>query len=171
MAQLLHSYSVDLNWTGAGSAGTTTYTSYGRDHELTSGNKPSLPGTSDPGFRGDPARWSPEDLVVGALAQCHMLWFLHLASAAGIVVVGYEDQAVGTMRIEAAGQGQFREVVLRPRVTLAAGAHLPTGAAVTDGVLAGIHPQAHAHCFISRSVNVPVRHEPVPVRTAQSVSH
>ena len=86
-------------------------------------------------------------------------------------MVGYEDQAVGTMRIEAAGQGQFREDVLRPRVTVAAGAHLPTGAAITDGVLAGIHHQAHEHCFISRSVNFPVRHEPVPVRTAQSVSH
>ena len=38
------------------------------------------------------------------------------------------------MRIEAAGQGQFREVVLRPRVTVAAGAHLP--GAATSSVLA-----------------------------------
>ena len=75
------------------------------------------------------------------------------------------------MRIEAAGHGQFREVVLRPRVTVAAGAHLPDGRAVTDAVLADVHHQAHEHCFISRSVNFPVRHEPVPVRTAQSVSH
>jgi organic hydroperoxide reductase OsmC/OhrA len=83
-----------------------------------------------------------------------------------VVVVGYEDKAVGTMRIEAAGQGQFREVVLRPRVTVAPGAHLPAGGAVTDAVLGGIHHQAHEHCFISRSVNFPVRHEPVPVRMA-----
>ena len=33
-------------------------------------------------------------------------------------------------------------------------------------VLAGIHHQAHEHCFISRSVNFPVRHEPVPHRVA-----
>ena len=97
-----------------------------------------------------------------------MLWFLHLASAAGVTVLGYEDKAVGTMRIEAAGQGQFREVVLRPRVTVAPGAHLPDGGAVTDAVLGGIHHQAHEHCFISRSVNFPVRHEPVPVRVAES---
>jgi organic hydroperoxide reductase OsmC/OhrA len=70
------------------------------------------------------------------------------------------------MRIEGAGHGQFREVVLRPRVTVAPGAHLPDGAAVTDAVLGRIHHQAHEHCFIARSVNFPVRHEPVPVRMA-----
>ena len=167
----LHTYSVDVTWTGAGRTGTSSYTAYSRDHEVRIGTKPVLLGSSDPSFRGDPARYSPEELLVSALAQCHMLWFLHLASAAGVVVVGYEDQAVGTMRVEAAGHGQFRDVVLRPRVTIAAGAHLPTGGAITDGVLADVHHQAHEHCFIARSVNFPVRQEPVPVRTAPSVTH
>jgi len=166
----LHTYSVDVTWTGAGRTGTSSYTAYSRDHEVRIGSKPPLPGSSDPAFRGDPSRYSPEELLVSSLAQCHMLWFLHLAAAAGVVVVAYEDQAVGTMRVEAAGHGQFREVVLRPRVTVAAGAHLPTGAAVTDGVLADIHHQAHEHCFIARSVNFPIRHEPVPVRMAQPVA-
>ncbi|MEN0128444.1 MAG: OsmC family protein [Brevundimonas sp.] len=159
---LLHSYSVDLTWTGAGVNGTTTYTSYGRDHALTSGAKPPLPGTSDPGFRGDPDRWSPEDLMVGALSQCHMLWFLHLAASAGVVVVGYTDKASGTMRIEAAGHGQFTEVVLHPRVTVR-GHALPDGSPIDDEFLAGLHHAAHEHCFIARSVNFHVRHEPVPV--------
>jgi len=165
MAQLLHQYSVDLTWTGAGDAGTATYTSYGRDHTLTAGSKAPLPGTSDPHFRGDPARWSPEDLLVGALAQCHMLWFLHLAASAGVVVVGYTDAASGTMRIESAGHGQFTEVVLRPRVTVRSTA-LPDGAPVDDALLADVHRRAHEHCFIARSVNFTVRHEPVPVLTA-----
>ncbi len=165
MAQLLHSYSVDLEWTGAGDAGTSTYTSYGRDHVLTSGGKQPLPGTSDPGFRGDPDRWSPEDLLVGALSQCHMLWFLHLAASAGVVVVGYADAASGTMRIESAGHGQFTDVVLRPRVTVR-GRHLPDGSPLTDQALAGLHHRAHEHCFIARSVNFTVRHEPVPVAFA-----
>ena len=162
MAQLLHSFSVDLTWTGAREAGTSTYTSYGRDHELTSGDKLPLPGTSDPAFRGDPTRWSPEDLVVGALSQCHMLWFLHLAATTGVVVVGYEDAASGTMRVEAAGHGQFTEVVLRPRVTVRK-ASLGDGRTVDDALLADLHRRAHEHCFIARSVNFPVRHEPAPV--------
>lgn len=162
MAQLLHQYSVDLGWTGAGDAGTATYTSYGRDHDLTSGGKPPLPGTSDPHFRGDPDRWSPEDLLVGALAQCHMLWFLHLAAAADVVVVGYADTASGTMRIESAGHGQFTEVVLRPRVSVRH-ATRRDGTAVDDALLADLHRSAHEHCFIARSVNFTVRQEPAPV--------
>ena len=162
MAQLLHQFSVDLTWTGARDTGTATYTSYGRDHVLTAGDRPPLPGTSDPGFRGDPDRWSPEDLMVGALSQCHMLWFLHLAATTGVVVVGYEDAASGTMRIEAAGHGQFTEVVLRPRVTVR-NAVLADGRPVDDALLADVHHRAHEHCFIARSVNFPVRHEPTPV--------
>lgn len=160
---IVHGYSVDLHWTGARGTGTTSYTSYGRDHELTGEGKPPLMGTSDPAFRGDPTRWSPEDLVVGALSQCHMLWFLHLAASAGIVVVGYSDHAEGTMRVASAGHGNFSEVVLHPRVVLAPGATQPDGSPVTDDVLAGLHHRAHEHCFIARSVNFPVRNEPVPL--------
>lgn len=163
----LHTYSSDLTWTGAGSRGTATYTSYSRDHEVRIGTKPVLLGSSDPAFRGDPSRFNPEELLVAALSQCHMLWFLHLAAASGIVVVGYEDTAVGTMRVEAAGHGQFTEVVLRPRVTLAPDAHLADGKAVSDGALADVHHRAQEHCFIARSVNFPVRHEPARARYAQ----
>jgi organic hydroperoxide reductase OsmC/OhrA len=163
----LHTYSTDLTWTGAGATGTTSYTSYSRDHEVRIGTKPPLLGSSDPAFRGDRDRFSPEELLVASLSQCHLLWFLHLAAAAGIVVVGYEDRATGTMRVEAAGHGQFTEVVLHPRVTISTSAHLADGSAVTDGALADVHHKAHEHCFISRSVNFPVRIEPVPVRVAQ----
>jgi len=162
----LHTYSTDLTWTGAGATGTTSYTAYSRDHEVRIGTKPPLLGSADPAFRGDRDRFSPEELLVASLSQCHMLWFLHLASAAGIVVTGYQDHASGTMRVEAAGHGQFTEVVLRPVVTVAPDAHLHDGGAVTDGALADVHHQAHQHCFISRSVNFPVRTEPVPHRVA-----
>ncbi|AEE45988.1 OsmC family protein [Cellulomonas fimi] len=162
----LHTYSIGVTWTGAGAVGTASYTSYSRDHDVQIGSKPALPGSSDPAFRGDPARYSPEELFVASIAQCHMLWFLHLASAAGVVVVAYTDEASGTMRVEAAGHGQFTEVVLRPRVVVARGHHLPDGSPVTDAVLAGLHHATREHCFIARSVNFPVRHEPATVRFA-----
>ncbi|WP_225754353.1 OsmC family protein [Actinotalea sp. Marseille-Q4924] len=163
---LLHSYTADVVWTGAGESGTTSYTAYSRDHEVRIGSKPPLLGSADPAFRGDPGRFSPEELLVAALAQCHMLWFLHLASADGVVVVGYTDRATGTMRVEGAGHGQFREVVLRPCVTLA-GPLRDDGRTVTDGELAGLHARAHEHCFIARSVNFPVRLDAAPSRVAQ----
>ena len=162
----LNTYAIDLTWTGARGRGTTSYTAYGRDHEVNAGERPTLLGTSDPHFRGSADRWSPEDLVVTALAQCHMLWLLHLAARDGVVVLDYADQATGTLRIEAAGHGQFTDVVLHPRVTVVAGATLPDGASVTDDVLARLHDEAQERCFIARSVSFPVRVQPAPLRTA-----
>lgn len=149
----LHDFTVNVTWTGAGTEGTVSYTSYGRDHEVSIEGKPTLLGSAEPAFRGDAARYSPEDLFVAALSQCHMLWALHMASQAGVVVVGYSDRATGTMRIESAGAGQFVEVTLHPRLTVQGD--------VTEAALDEIHADAHAHCFIARSVNFPVRVAPV----------
>ena len=153
----LHQYSVDLTWTGARRFGTTSFTAYGRDHELRAGDRPVILATSDPHFRGDARRWSPEDLLVSSLAQCHMVWLLHLAARDGVAVLGYSDSATGTIRVESAGQGHFTEVVLHPRIAVANGARLPDGSPVTDEVLAALHAEAQEHCFIARSVNFPVR--------------
>ena len=159
----LHTYTVDLAWTGARGHGTTSYTSYGRDHEVRAGDRPVLLGTSDPHFRGSPDRWSPEDLLVTSLSQCQMMWLLHLAARDGVAVLGYSDRATGTMRISGAGQGQFQEVVLHPRVVVAPDAALPDGTPVDDDVLARLHREAAEHCFIMRSVNFAVRVQPTPL--------
>ncbi|MEV7971693.1 OsmC family protein [Cellulomonas sp. NPDC089187] len=163
---LLHSYDVDVIWTGAGTEGTTGYTTYTRDHDVRVEGKPVLRGSADAAFRGDPTRHTPEDLLVASLSQCHMLWFLHLAGADGLVVVDYADRATGTMRVEAAGHGAFTEVVLRPRVRLR-GDLLP--GAELDARLAGVHERAHEHCFIARSVNFPVLVEPIPALVEHSI--
>jgi len=158
----LHTYSATITWTGAGTAGTASYTSYSRNHEVELPGKPVLLGTSDPAFRGEPGRYTPEELLVVALSQCHMLWFLHLASTTGITVTSYVDQAGGTMRVEAQGAGQFTNVVLRPRLELGS-TTTRTGEPVTDELVADVHARAHQHCFIARSVNFPVHVDPVPL--------
>lgn len=152
MAHRQHLYAVRLRWTGNLGTGTSAYKAYSRDHELTTGTKPAIPATSDPAFRGDPARWNPEEMLVGALSSCHQLWYLHLCSVAGIVVTAYGDDAEGVMEEEADGAGQFTTVVLRPRVTLAPGSDAAKALA--------LHYDAAQKCFIARSVNFPVRHEP-----------
>ncbi len=95
--QRKHHYSVAVVWTGNTGQGTRNYNGYERAHEIRSGQKPVVPGSSDPAFRGDPTRYNPEELFVAALSSCHMLWYLHLCADAGIVVVSYEDHAEGTM--------------------------------------------------------------------------
>ncbi len=151
-----HRYAVRLDWTGNLGNGTVSYRGYSRDHSLKApGNagKPAIAASSDPAFRGDPARWNPEELLVAALSSCHQLWYLHLCATAGIVVTAYEDDAEGIMDEEADGAGQFTAVVLRPRVALAPGSD-------RDRALA-LHHAAAEKCFIARSVNFPVTHEPV----------
>ncbi len=150
-----HSYELSVRWTGNGGSGTSSYRAYSRDHEVNAAGKPAISGSSDPAFRGDAGRWSPEELLLASLSQCHMLWYLHLAATAGIVVTAYEDTPAATMRENPDGSGQFTEVLLRPRVTFAHKAMRERAEALHNG--------AQAMCFIARSVNFPVRHEPVVV--------
>jgi len=143
-----HQYAVNILWTGNEGTGTRSYASYRRDHEIIVAGKPPIQGSSDPAFRGDRARYNPEELLVASLSSCHMLWYLHLCAINGIVVLEYRDEAGGTLQEESDGGGAFVRVVLKPRVTLAKGGN-------RDQALA-LHEKAHHLCFIARSVAFPV---------------
>ena len=80
---------------------------------------PVLKGSADPTFHGDRDRYNPEQLLLAALAQCHMLSFLHVAVKHGVVVTDYRDDATGMMRLNRDGSGQFESVTLHPQVTVA----------------------------------------------------
>jgi organic hydroperoxide reductase OsmC/OhrA len=148
-----HHYSAVVEWTGNTGAGTSGYRSYERRHEISAGSqKPTIPGSSDPAFRGDPARWNPEELLVASLSACHQLWYLHLCAEAGIVVIAYLDHAEGVMEETADGSGCFKRVILRPHVTVAGGSDIVKARE--------LHRAAHAKCFIANSINFPVEHEP-----------
>src|SRR5215207_11715301 len=95
MAMSEHRYVTRTTWTGQRGRGTETYRSYARDHETSAGGRPPLHASSDPSFRGDPSRWNPELLLVAALSQCHMLWYLSLCATSGVVVLDYADDAAG----------------------------------------------------------------------------
>ena len=146
-----HRYSVTVRWTGNTGPGTSGYKNYERRHEISAGTrKPTIPGSSDPAFRGDAQRWNPEELLVASLSACHKLWYLHLCAEAGIVVLAYRDRAEGEMEEQADGSGSFQRVILLPHVTVAAGSDMAKARE--------LHDAAHAKCFIARSVNFPVQH-------------
>ncbi|MBN9154361.1 MAG: OsmC family protein [Microbacterium sp.] len=148
-----HRYRLGARWTGDRGTGTSGYRDYDRAVTLSVDGKPDLLASADKPFRGDPSRWNPEDLLLAALSECHLLSYLHACVQAGVVVVGYEDDASGVMVEDGKGGGSFAEVVLRPRVVVA-------DAGMTDAATAA-HHQAHEWCFIARSVNFPVTVEPV----------
>lgn len=151
MAGKQHHYRVTVRWTGNKGTGTSSHKGYSRAHVISAPGKPAIDGSSDPSFRGDPARWNPEELMLSALSACHKLWYLSLCAQAGVVVTAYDDDAEGTMVEEANGAGQFTSVTLNPRVTLAAGSDIEKANA--------LHHTAHEMCFIARSVNFPVEHK------------
>jgi organic hydroperoxide reductase OsmC/OhrA len=143
-----HHYAASLRWTGNRGTGTSGYRDYDRSYDLTSEGKPTLAGSADPTFRGDGAKWNPEEMLLSALSSCHMLSYLHLCSDAGIAVLSYTDDAVGTMELGTEGAGRFTDVTLRPQVAVADG---------TDVAKAQqLHHTAHEKCFIANSVNFPV---------------
>ncbi len=148
MSATHHQYNIRVRWTGNTGSGTRGVSTYSRDHVIFADGKEPFAGSSDPAFRGDASRYNPEELLVAALSQCHMLWYLGLCAGHGIVVTGYEDAANGTMQEHPDGSGEFTLVTLHPRITLAAGTDVSAAEA--------LHEQAHHLCFIARSVNFPV---------------
>ena len=143
-------YTVAVTWTGNDGTGTSERT-YGRDNELQVIGKATLPGSAPPEFGGDATAWPPEELLVAAVAQCHLLTYLFVCSRNGVVVESYEDEATGTLVVEGAAGGHFAEIVLHPKVTISAG---------DPEVAARLHHDAHAGCYVGSSVNFPVRFEP-----------
>ena len=152
MADKTHHYQIALEWTGDRGSGTSRYDTYDRAHVLSAPGKPDIPGSSDPSFSGDAARWNPEELLLASLSACHQLWYLHLCAMNKVTVVGYRDQPTGEMTEHPDGSGEFVRVVLRPEVTI-------TAASDPDKAM-HLHHQASSLCFIARSVNFPVEHQP-----------
>jgi organic hydroperoxide reductase OsmC/OhrA len=147
-----HHYRIVNRWTGNLGTGTSAYAAYSRAHELSGLDKAAaIPGSSDPLFRGDRTRYNPEELLLGALSACHMLWVLHLSADAGITITEYVDEPRGEMAEHADGSGEFTRVVLRPRMKILQADR------VHDAV--EIHARAHAVCALARSMNFPVEHE------------
>src|ERR1700761_2897967 len=146
---LTHSYAVNVRWHGNRGTGTSGYRGYGREHVITADGKHEIEGSADRAFRGDVDRWNPEEMLLAALSQCHMLSYLHAAVMNGIVVTDYEDAAVGTMEQTNDGGGHFVSVTLRPVVTIESG---------SVELAESLHKEANRMCFIASSVNFPVLH-------------
>lgn len=145
----LHDFDAKIRWTGNQGRGTEHYKAYTRDWTLESPGKPPVACSNDPMLGGNPELYNPEDMLIAALSSCHMLWFLHLASDAGLIVQSYTDTPVGTGESLPDGTGRFVSALLQPEIGLTA----PFDTELADRV----HAQIHNHCFIARSVNFPIQ--------------
>ncbi|MFO0692815.1 MAG: OsmC family protein [Polyangiales bacterium] len=128
-----------------------TYDTFSRAHALAPGSGGVIAASAAAEFHGDPGRTNPEELLVGALASCHMLTFLSVAARKRLAVVRYEDRAVGTLAKNEEGRLAVTDVVLTPKVEFG------EGVAVSTEELRKLHDLAHRNCFIASSVRCRVR--------------
>lgn len=147
-----HHYHIETIWRGNIGNGTSAYSSYQRNYNISTENKPIIAGSSDPAFLGDATRYNPEELLLASISSCHMLWYLHFCSVEGVIVLQYQDNAKGIMIEEKNGSGKFSEVTLVPTVIVKENSMIEKANQ--------LHTKANEYCFIANSLNFKVRHQP-----------
>jgi organic hydroperoxide reductase OsmC/OhrA len=133
------------------------YATYDRGHWLAFGEDLRMPGTAArtniPATAPVSFGVDPEQAFVASISSCHMLWFLHLACAAKLVVDRYVDQAAGVLEKNGEGQLAMTRVTLKPAVAF-------SGTQPSEAEVRALHSRAHAKCFIANSVKTEVVVEP-----------
>ena len=149
MSAHVHTYRTEVTWAGTTAVG---YDAYVRDHTLrTPTVDVGLALSGDVAFRGDPARWNPEQLLVASASSCQLLSFLAVCARARIDVVAYRDEAHGVMP-EDDPPLRVTRIELHPVITLAdTGRERPTAER-----LAHLTEVAHRECFIANSLRTEV---------------
>lgn len=125
---------------------------YSRAHSLSFDGGAMIPASASPHIVGkwaDVSAIDPEEMLVAAMASCHMLSFLHVARLAGFDATTYRDHAEGVLEANASGKLAVTKVTLRPRIDW-------KGAAPDDATLTRLHSEAHEACFIANSVKTDI---------------
>ncbi len=127
---------------------------YSREHTWTFDGGFTMPASPSPHVvpvpYSNPAHVDPEEAFVAAIASCHMLTFLYVASQHGFQIDHYADTAVGTMTRNEQGVPWMSQVVLNPRIAYS-GEKLPSPADEEQ-----LHHRAHEQCYIANSVRTEI---------------
>lgn len=133
---------------------------YSREHSWIFDGGVTVPASPSPQVVpkpwSNPANVDPEEAFVAAVASCHMLTFLWLASKGGWVVDSYTDEAVGVMTKNERGVHWVSSIRLRPRIVW----HDPLP---SESEIDRLHHRAHEECFIANSIRTSVSVEAAPV--------
>jgi organic hydroperoxide reductase OsmC/OhrA len=102
---------------------------YSREHTWKFDGGLVVPASSSPSVVAvpfsNPANLDPEEAFVAAVASCHMLTYLFLASRQNFQVDRYDDEAKGTMTKNEQGIPWVSDVALRPKIAYS-GDYRPT---------------------------------------------
>lgn len=102
-----HSYRVTASWGGE------------RNGKVTAeGIVPSVQFSTPPEFKGDPSHWTPEHLLVAAIASCYIATFYSLAELSKLEFLGLELPAKGILG-KPEGKLRFTNTSLKPTLSIA----------------------------------------------------
>lgn len=143
-----HEYRVTATWEG------------GRKGKVSAeGIAPAIQFSTPPEFKGDPGHWTPEHLLVAAVASCYIATLYALADLSKMEFLGLDLLVEGKLG-KPEGKLRFTEITLKPTLNIAQ--H-------RDRELANrLLAKAEQGCLIARSLACPVHLEPL-VRPAEEL--
>jgi organic hydroperoxide reductase OsmC/OhrA len=147
MRPLPHEYDVALIGAPAGYA------------TVSSTGLPDLTIAPPTAYDGPGDAWSPEHLLLAAVASCFLFTFRATAKASKTEFLAVDAETFGTVA-KADGAIRFTDIVIRARVTAAAGADMEAARRVVD--------KAAARCLVSSSLKTPVRVEATVVSATRA---
>jgi peroxiredoxin-like protein len=116
--------------------------------------------TAPPQFGGLEGRWSPEDLLLCAVAGCFTTTFRALAEYSDFHFTDLEVEVQGTV-LKAESGYSFSEIVIRPTLTVEHEDQCQHADRLLD--------KAKRLCLVSRALAVPHKFEPIVQTTTRRV--
>jgi organic hydroperoxide reductase OsmC/OhrA len=132
---------------------------YSRAHVWSFDGGAKVSGSAAPGYLPaaliDESAVDPEEALLAAAASCHMLYFLAYAAKAGFSISSYEDNPVGEVEKNEAGDPWVSTIVMRPYAAFT-GETLPGAEEIEH-----LHHKAHKSCIIANSLKSAMTIEPI----------
>lgn len=140
-----HLFKAKLDWN-------LTSKRYQKSHQIAIEGKEILNVSAAKAFKGDPALYNPEDLLLSSVVSCHMMSYLYVCAQNGIEVISYKDNAEADLEVSHNGSGRFTEIRLYPKVIIKGKEKIAEAL--------NLHKKANELCFIANSCNFPILHFP-----------
>ena len=128
---------------------------------MVEGIEPSIAFSAPPEFKGRTGYWTPEHLLVAAMASCYISTFSGMAFKSNFEFISLELETAGTLAQDQGGW-RFSEIVIYPRLTIPQVEH--------KGLANRLLIKAKENCLVGRSLACPVLLESAVIIEEQPVA-
>lgn len=146
-------HKVKINWQNKGDD--FSYKAYDRAHTWEFEGGKTIKASAAPEYMGNIEYINPEEALAAALASCHMMTFLFIASKKKYIVETYEDHAIAILAKNEKNKMAVTQLYLRPKVMFRVD-NQPDKLTLDQ-----LHEKAHEECFIANSVLTEIIIEPI----------